>query len=96
MTWEGGTLIISTPGVTSPASSKTANPEALEERKLNRELASLSARAVEVFGSREKAMRWLDTPVPSLGNRTPFSLLSTEGAMAELEDTLGAIEYGIW
>jgi putative toxin-antitoxin system antitoxin component (TIGR02293 family) len=54
------------------------------------------ARATEVFGSREKALRWLDTAVPSLGNRTPLSLLSTRNGVAEVEDVLGAIEYGVW
>ena len=61
-----------------------------------RDVVWLSARATEVFGSREKAVRWLETPVPSLGYRTPFSLLSTSEGMAEVEETLGAIEHGIW
>jgi hypothetical protein len=61
-----------------------------------RDIASLSARATEVFGSSDKAMRWLETPVPSLDFRTPLSLLSSPEGMAEIEDTLGAIEHGIW
>jgi putative toxin-antitoxin system antitoxin component (TIGR02293 family) len=61
-----------------------------------RDIFSLSVRAAEVFGSREKALRWLETPAPSLGDRTPLSLLSTSEGMADVEDTLGAIEHGIW
>jgi Protein of unknown function (DUF2384) len=61
-----------------------------------REIASVSARATEVFGSREKALRWLDAQVPSLGNQTPLSLLSTSEGIADVEDALGAIEHGIW
>jgi putative toxin-antitoxin system antitoxin component (TIGR02293 family) len=60
------------------------------------DIVSISARAVEVFGSRDKAMRWLEEPVPRLGNRTPLSLLATLQGIAEVEDTLGAIEHGIW
>jgi putative toxin-antitoxin system antitoxin component (TIGR02293 family) len=49
-----------------------------------------------VFGSREKAMRWLETEVPSLDNRTPLSLITSAEGMAEVEDVLGAIEHGAW
>jgi putative toxin-antitoxin system antitoxin component (TIGR02293 family) len=60
------------------------------------DIVSIAARAVEVFGTRDKAMRWLGGSVPSLGYRTPLSLLTTPRGMAEVEDTLGAIEHGIW
>ena len=81
-------------------SDKTAQPS--EKRGLDlysthpREAAALSVRAIEVFGSRDKAMRWLESPVPSLGYRTPVSLLSTPQRVADVENTLGAIEQGIW
>lgn len=61
-----------------------------------RDVASLSARATEVFGSREKAMRWLETEVPSLDDRTPLSLIASAEGLAEVEDVLGAIEHGTW
>ena len=61
-----------------------------------KDVVSLSARATEVFGSREKAMRWLETEVPSLDNRTPLSLITSAEGMAEVEDVLGAIEHGTW
>jgi putative toxin-antitoxin system antitoxin component (TIGR02293 family) len=60
------------------------------------DIVSIAARAVEVFGSRDKAMRWLGGSVPRLGNRTPLSMLTTVEGRAEVEDTLGAIEHGIW
>jgi putative toxin-antitoxin system antitoxin component (TIGR02293 family) len=56
----------------------------------------VSARATEVFGNHDKAQRWLRGIVPSLGNRTPASLLATAEGIAEVQDTLGAIEHGIW
>ena len=93
---EGSIVIFSAPKVAPAMKVHLTGPDTMNEPNFNREIASLSARAAEVFGSREKAMRWLDTPVPSLGNRTPFSLISTAKGMADLEDTLGAIEHGIW
>ena len=36
-------------------------------------IVEATARAMEVFGSREKALRWLNTPLRSLGDRTPLS-----------------------
>jgi putative toxin-antitoxin system antitoxin component (TIGR02293 family) len=53
-------------------------------------------RAGEIFGSEEKALRWLRAPVPALGDRTPISIMDTPGGMAEVEDVLGAIEHGSW
>src|SRR5450432_3033252 len=51
------------------------NPETGEKRVLSLSagpdsLVETTARAIEIFGSREKAMRWLRTPVRALGNQT--------------------------
>ena len=59
-------------------------------------LVQVIARAVEVLGSSEKALRWINTPVRSLGDQTPVSLLSTPEGMARVEDALGRIEHGVW
>lgn len=56
----------------------------------------VTARAVEVFGTREKALRWLKTPVRSLGDRTPLSLLSNAQGAAQVQDILGRVEHGVW
>jgi putative toxin-antitoxin system antitoxin component (TIGR02293 family) len=48
------------------------------------------------FGTREKAMRWLKTPVRSLGDRTPLSLLNSPEGVARVQDTLGRVEHGVW
>lgn len=91
-----GSLVLS-PSRFAPAMSLRVNiPDAPDNDSVSREIASVSARATEVFGSREKAMRWLYTPLSSFGNRTPISLVSTTNGPADLEDTLGAIEHGIW
>ena len=56
----------------------------------------ITARAMEVFGTREKALRWLRTPVRSLGDQTPISLLSSPEGLARVQDTLGQVEHGVW
>ncbi|HTS48904.1 MAG TPA: MbcA/ParS/Xre antitoxin family protein [Bryobacteraceae bacterium] len=59
-------------------------------------LVRVIARAVEVLGSSEKALRWVNAPVRSLGDLTPVSLLSTPDGIARVEDVLGRIERGVW
>ncbi|HXB72198.1 MAG TPA: MbcA/ParS/Xre antitoxin family protein [Candidatus Acidoferrales bacterium] len=54
------------------------------------------AKAIEVFGTRERALRWLKTPVRSLGDQTPVSLLNTPEGVAQVRDTLGRVEHGVW
>jgi len=59
-------------------------------------IVSVTARAIEVFGTREKAIRWLRTPLPSLSDRTPLSLLNTTDGIESIGDVLGRIEQGVW
>ena len=40
-------------------------------------LVEVTARAIEVFGTREKALRWLRTPVRALGRRQTHSRCGT-------------------
>lgn len=57
---------------------------------------SLAARAVEVLGTRDRAMQWVTKPIRSLGNETPLSLIQTSDGIQRVEDALGRIEHGIW
>jgi putative toxin-antitoxin system antitoxin component (TIGR02293 family) len=59
-------------------------------------LVRLAARAVEVLGNSDKALRWLNTPIRSLGDQTPVSLLDNPEGIVRVEDALGRIEHGIW
>ncbi len=54
------------------------------------------ARATEVIGSRDEAMRWLGTPVRALNFATPISILGTKDGVERVKDVLGQMEYGIW
>jgi signal transduction histidine kinase len=56
----------------------------------------ITARAVEVLGSQEKAFRWLKTPVRSLSNQQPLSLLNSPEGTAQVEDALGRVQHGVW
>jgi hypothetical protein len=47
-------------------------------------------------GDREKAMRWLGTPVRALDYATPISLLGTGDGATRVEDVLGRMEQGVW
>jgi putative toxin-antitoxin system antitoxin component (TIGR02293 family) len=59
-------------------------------------IVTVTARAIEIFGTREKAIRWLRTPLPSLSDRTPLSMLNTADGIEHIEDVLGRIEQGVW
>jgi putative toxin-antitoxin system antitoxin component (TIGR02293 family) len=59
-------------------------------------VVDITARAIEVFGTREKALRWLKTPVRTLDDNTPLSLLGSPDGITRVEDVLGRIEHGVW
>lgn len=69
-----------------------------ESRPLSAEdpIVDVFARAIEVLGSREKALRWLRAPVRSLGDKTPISLLDSPEGLTKVHDTLGQVEHGVW
>lgn len=71
-------------------------PSFSEDAQYTHSLVDVTARAIEVFGTREKAMRWLRTPVRALGNQTPMSLLRTPEGLVRVQDTLGQVEHGVW
>lgn len=70
---------------------KTLTP--MESERLAR-LALLETEAVEVFGSEEKAKRWLTKDHSKLG-ATPLSMLDTEVGANEVRKILMAIAYGM-
>jgi hypothetical protein len=59
-------------------------------------IVDVLTRAIEVFGTREKALRWLGTPVRSLGDKAPISLLNSPEGLARVRDTLGLDEHSVW
>lgn len=58
-------------------------------------IARILAEADEVFGSPEKAGRWLRRETKALGGEKPLDLLDTEEGARRVETLLGRIEHGI-
>jgi putative toxin-antitoxin system antitoxin component (TIGR02293 family) len=58
-------------------------------------LARITALAEEVFGSEEKAFRWLRKPKRRFGSRTPLEMLVTEAGSRLVEELLYQIDEGM-
>lgn len=54
------------------------------------------ARAVDVLGARDKALRWLRSPNRALDGRKPNALVATDEGFKRVDEVLGRIEYGIY
>ena len=74
-----------------------------KERKLRADesdrlfrLANVGARALEIFGTKEKAARWLRKPNRALAQAIPLALLDTDTGARQVEEVLGQIEYGLY
>ena len=52
-------------------------------------------RAADVLGS-ERVAAWMQKSIPSLGGRTPYSLLGTEEGRKQVDAVLGRIEHGVY
>ena len=60
------------------------------------EVSAIIERATAVIGDKERALRWLGTPVRSLAYATPISIVHTAEGVRQVEAVLGRIEHGIW
>jgi uncharacterized protein (DUF2384 family) len=49
-----------------------------------------------VFGTEEKATRWMATRLRQLGERTPEEVLTLSPQSPEIEALLGRIEYVVY
>lgn len=59
-------------------------------------LAQVVAEATTVFGSRPKAVQWLQTPLQALGGDTPMARLGTEIGAARVLELLSAVDHGVY
>jgi putative toxin-antitoxin system antitoxin component (TIGR02293 family) len=67
-----------------------------EESDLIARLVRIHDFALEVFGSAEKAHKWLRTPNPALEKKRPLDLLKTDYGARIVETILGRIDHGIY
>ena len=79
-----------TPAVTTP-------PE-LKEQIDHPSATIIWARAVEVFGNPDKAMKWMSQPRPIFNNRTPLQIAGDgdEAQQRAVLESLIAIDYGLF
>lgn len=67
-----------------------------EESERLLRLGRLFERATSLFdGDQAGAIRWLETPIPTLGDHRPLDLAQTEPGAREVEDLIGRIEHGV-
>ena len=59
-------------------------------------LERVAAHAERVFGSAEKAHRWLRKPCRALGGLVPIELLASETGAYKIEAELHAIDHGMF
>jgi putative toxin-antitoxin system antitoxin component (TIGR02293 family) len=70
-------------------------PLSVEETDRAVRLARVGKMAETVFGSAEKAHRWLRKPKPSLEGATPLNYLASETGARVVEEMLTRIDHGI-
>jgi len=66
------------------------------EAKLGMTIDPIIETIVEVMGDREKALRWLGTPVRALDFATPISIMATPAGKKRVLDVVGQMEHGVW
>lgn len=59
-------------------------------------LASILAKATDVFGSQEAAENWLERPATGLDRRRPIDLLATPAGAELVEQFLTRLDYGVY
>jgi Antitoxin Xre/MbcA/ParS C-terminal toxin-binding domain len=70
------------------------NTRMVSEAGLQSESETL-IRALEVFGSSDRAIQWMREENPALGNQPPIRAIQTEAGRKAVEDVLGRIEHGV-
>ncbi len=87
--------VLMIPARTMARRRKERRLTAAESDRLMR-LARVFSRAIEVFGSSEKAAGWLNEPNRLLRNAAPIDVLDTDIGVHSVETILGRIEYGVF
>jgi putative toxin-antitoxin system antitoxin component (TIGR02293 family) len=59
-------------------------------------IARLLTQAIEVLGSKERALRWLKAPRSYFGGKPPLYFADTELGCQEVFNLLGRIEHGVF
>jgi len=54
----------------------------------------MAARALETFGSREKAEHWMNRPNPQFDGKTPAEMIESD--LVQVEGELVRIDHGVY
>jgi len=60
------------------------------------DLSDVLVYGIEVFGSKEHLLKWLQLPNTALGGMQPRDLLELPGGISKVKDLIGRIEYGVY
>lgn len=85
------------PTKTPSASGIRPIPKLAPKRSATLDDAALAVieRATEVIGNRDRALRWMGTPVQALNYATPVSLLGSKKGRNAILATLHNLEHGV-
>jgi len=78
------------------ARRKTENHFRADESDRLLRVARVAALAEDVLGSREKASRWLRSPIRALNNEPPLRQLDTDLGAREVENILLRTAHGVY
>ena len=83
-------------GMSARTAARRRDQGSLKPEEADRLLrvARVAEEATRVFGSEDKAARWLKAAHPSLGDAAPFSLLDSDAGTKSVADELIRIDYG--
>lgn len=59
------------------------------------QIAKVFQRCIDVFGNREKALRWVKSPNYPLGNQIPLDMMDTNEGIDFVQDALTRLESGV-
>ena len=93
------TSIVKVVGAPSTVQRKMKNDSLLSEAESDRlaRVARVVALAEEMFGSAEKASKWMQRPTARMDRRgTPLSMLDTDDGAKQVEEWLYQIGYGMY
>lgn len=60
------------------------------------EVAEVISKGLEIFGTKENFNVWINTPLQSLGAKTPLSMLDTTIGTKYILKELGRLEHGVY
>ncbi len=84
-------IVVASGKIVITPTSSTQFPEGRVSR-----VASLRARAEDVFGDPEKAWKWLNRPNRALAQKTPLEMIDTDASFQSVLTILGRLEHGIY